>query len=262
MVNQTNSKQTTLVFEKRIVTPKYSIFHSFVKGNDGFVGYCRRRYNERISTKVQLDETNCDESRTHKKVQTLKAEDPRCFYHLGKFYVIDNTMHDVHIIEESRKQRVKIKLDGKNFSFISHNGLLYLIHYLHPLHLYIVDACTGDVTSVSQSDDDIDLEYRGGTPGYKIKDDVYIGFGHRTYIIDDKLIHDPFQWTITFPSSSDGPPFLDLKQIDKPPMALNICDPTCVIEHDTALYLVTAESDVAWFTDNQDYITNLYKIEL
>ena len=100
-------------------------------------------------------------------------------------------------------------------------------------------------------------EYRGGTPGYKLTDDKYYGFGHRTYTQDNILKHDIFKWIVYF--ENNKLPRILFFNITQPYNSRNICDPTSVIEINNKKYLITAESDKAWFYE-QDYITNVYEI--
>ena len=110
-----------------------------------------------------------------------------------------------------------------------------------------------------QVDDDgeeYNYEYRGGTPGYKLDDNKYYGYGHRTYIKNNTVIHDIFKWVVYFDQEL---PRISVFSIDQPNNSKNICDPTCVIEINNKKYLITAETDKTWF-EEQDYITNVYEI--
>jgi hypothetical protein len=69
--------------------------------------------------------------------------------------------------------------------------------------------------------------------------------------------HDIFKWVVYF--DNDRLPRISIFDIEQPDNSKNICDPTSIIEINNKKYLVTAESDDAWFTE-QDYITNIYEI--
>ena len=66
--------------------------------------------------------------------------------------------------------------------------------------LYTFDIETGDIKKIDVDDDkeNYNYEYRGGTPGYKLNENEYYGFGHRTYIQDGILKHDIFKWIVYF----------------------------------------------------------------
>jgi hypothetical protein len=100
-------------------------------------------------------------------------------------------------------------------------------------------------------------EYRGGTPGYKINENEYYGFGHRTYNDYGTLRHDIFKWIVHFENNTL--PSITIIEVDQPIHSKNICDPTSVVEVNNKKYLITAETNKEWFCD-QDYITNVYEI--
>jgi hypothetical protein len=172
---------------------------------------------------------------------------------------LDNYLHDMFLIDYENKKYTKINISGKNISFISHNNILYFIHYIKPFVLYTFDIETGDIKKIDVDDDgkNRNYEYRGGTPGYKLKKNKYYGFGHRTHIQNGILKHDIFKWIVSF--HKNKLPRITYFDIDKPANSKNICDPTSVIKMDDKKYLITAESDAGWFCE-QDYITNVYEI--
>ena len=133
------------------------------------------------------------------------------------------------------------------------------MYYIKPFQLYIYDIDTNNVINIDVDDDkkDYNYEYRGGTPGYKINDNEYYGFGHRTYINKNGVKHDIFKWIIFFDDNKK--PRVSHYNIDQPDGSKNICDPTSVIEINDKKYLITAESNNTWFSD-QDYVTNVYEI--
>ena len=104
------------------------------------------------------------------------------------------------LIDYGNKKYTKINISGKNISFINHNNILYFIHYIKPFELYTFDVETGDIKKIDVDDDknDYKYEYRGGTPGYKLNENEYYGFGHRTYIHENIMKHDVFKWIVYF----------------------------------------------------------------
>ena len=129
---------------------------------------------------------------------------------------------------------------------------------MKPLKLFKFDINTGTSSPIDVDDTSpCNYEYRGGTPGYKLNETTYYGFGHRTYEEHDCLKHDMFKWILYFEHNKK--PRISIIDIDKPANAKNICDPTSVITINNQQYLITAESHKGWYS-KQDYITNVYKI--
>jgi hypothetical protein len=255
-----------LTFFKRIETTKNSIFYSFIHYKNEIVGFGRNHYDsENKIKKIKIDESfNIIEDNN----ETFEGEDPRCFIHKETLYVTDNYLNRQKLYDYENKKFIKINSRGKNLSFISHNDNLYFIYLTQPFTLYNMNVIDGSVQSViTKNNYSRNPEYRGGTPGYKFKTNPnkYYGFGHRTYnkrimSTNNKsipiLIHDIFLWIVDFTNKN---PSIIVVDIEKPQDAKNICDPTCVIEINNKLYLVTAESEHSWFCE-QDYITNVYEI--
>jgi hypothetical protein len=244
-------------FIKRINTTSNSIFYSLIKKNDVILAFGRRHYGpERVIKKIILDaEFNIIEDNNINFI----GEDPRCFDFNNKIYVLDNYLNDMYLIDYDIMKYIKINISGKNISFINHNNVLYFIHYIKPFELYTFDIETGIITKVEVDDDkyDYNYEYRGGTPGYKLKDNVYYGFGHRTYMQNNILNHDIFYWNVVF--DNNKLPKIIHYNIEQPFNSKNICDPTSIIEINNKKYLITAETEYPWFCE-QDYITNVYEI--
>ena len=243
-------------FIKRINTTPSSIFYSLIKKNDVIIAFGRRSYIERTIKKIALDDSfNIIEDNNI----CFRGEDPRCFEYKNNIYVLDNYLNDMYLINYDIMKYMRIHISGKNISFINHNNVLYFIHYIKPFELYTFDVETETIAKVEVNDDkcDYNYEYRGGTPGYKLNDNTYYGFGHRTYLQGDVVKHDVFYWNVYF--DDNELPRISHFDIEQPPDSKNICDPTSVIEVNNKRYLITAETDHQWFCD-QDYITNVYEI--
>lgn len=242
-------------FVKRIDTTKDSIFYSFIHYNNEIVGFCRKYYNKHLIKKIKIDdEFNIIEDND----ETFCGEDPRCFIHNKKLYVTDNYVDKQHLYDYDSKAFISVKNHGKNASFISHKNNLYYIHRMKTFELNKIYLECGFSAIINVEQNENNFEYRGGTSGYRFKKDEnkYYGFGHRTYYDNHVLKHDVFLWIVDF---TNVKPSITIKDVPKPPNSKNICDPTCVIEIKGKLYMVTAESDSAWFC-YQDYITNVYEI--
>lgn len=244
-------------FIKKITTVQNSIFYSFIHHNKEIIGFGRRSWRERNLVKIKIDASfNVIEDSQR---PALRGEDPRCFQHNGRLYVVDNYLNDCFLIDVDTNIYFEINCYGKNFTFISHNGTLYLIDYIKPFSMFTFDIETGALQKVEVDDDEntLNYEYRGGTPGYKLSENEYYGYGHRTYHANDGVLtHDLFMWVVSFENEK---PHITIIDVVQPPNSKNICDPTCVIEIDENKYLITAETDKGWFSE-QDYITNVYQI--
>lgn len=243
------------IFVKKIDTTKKSIFYSLVNYKKNILAVGRQFYNKR-RIKFMLLDKNLNVKKDEEEY-ILKGEDPRCFYHNDDIYIQDNYWNDMYLINLTKNTKQKIDIEGKNITFISHNGKLYFIHYMCPFIMYEYCYDTGEIFPIKVNKSyEPQNEYRGGTPAYHYKDNLYYGFGHITYEHEKILYHDVFYWEVDF---SKNEPKIDIWNIKQPPGCLNICDPTSIIEIDGIHYLVTAESMNPWFED-QEYETNVYRI--
>lgn len=245
-------------FMKRIKTTPESIFYSMMPfpDNSGRIfAVGRRKYYERLLKCMMLD--NEFNVLNDNDVFLMRGEDPRCFYHNDCLYIQDNFWDDMHLINYTTKQDIKLHISGKNISFISHAGRLYFIHFMCPFALYELDLETGEIFPINVEEQHYaNYEYRGGTPAYKISDNLYYGFGHRTYQYNEQVLHDVFYWEVDF---AHYLPSIKIWNIEQPPYSLNICDPTSVVSINDTYYLITAETVNTWF-QNQDYVTKVYEI--
>lgn len=243
-------------FIKKIDTEKDSIFYSLIHYKNEIIAFGRQSYRNKFIKKITLDNNFVvieDNSSRY------TGEDPRCFEYNNKIYILDNYFNDMHLIEYETEKYHKINIPGKNISFINHNNILYFILFIKPFVLYTFDILSETITRVNVDDDEkcYNYEYRGGTPGYKVNENEYYGFGHRTYMKDNIMTHDIFKWIVHF--EDNKLPRIEFFDIEQPPNSKNICDPTSVIEINNKKYVITAETELPWFGD-QEYITNVYEI--
>ena len=244
-----------LRFYKKIETTIHSIFYALIHYNNQILGFARKYYGSGRNIKTVI--LDSDFNITTENKDLLKGEDPRCFIHNNELYVVDNYCDDIHLINYETKERFKIPLSGKNFSFISHNNQLYIIHTMKPFVLYGFDLVSKKLTKIpTNSPYKENKQYRGGTPGYTKDNKTYYGFGHRTHNTRQGLVHDIYYWEVDFRGDY---PSISIRNIVKPKSAKQITDPTSIIEINNIEYLVTAESIHSWDRD-QDYITNVYEI--
>ena len=252
--NKPPKKEITLY--KKIKTLKYSIFYSFIHYKNKIIGFGRKKYDEKMIVQVILN-NNFDiigESN-----EFLYGEDPRCFIFKNKLYILNNDFNKMTLIDYDNKTTIPLNISGKNISFISHKEELYFIHYIKPLQLYTIDIDSNQITNIPVNDDSnsYNYEYRGGTPGYKLNETCYYGYGHRTYTKNGLLNHDIFKWLLYF--KENNLPNLEIINVEQPINSKNITDPTSVIKINNIEYLITAESKEPWFC-KQEYITNVYVI--
>lgn len=247
-----------LNFIKTLDTTKYSIFYSFITFKNQILGFGRRNIlncNERVIKHIKID---CSFNIIEDNNILFKGEDPRCFEFGNSIYVLDNTYNDMYLLNFQLNLYLKIKISGKNISFICHNNKVYFIHFMKPFILYELNMYNGNVIKidVDNNNDEPNTEYRGGTSGFKLNDNEYFGFGHRTYNVNNTLKHILFKWNINF---STIKPILTITDIEQPINSKNICDPTSIIQINNIKYLFTAETDLPWFCD-QEYTNNVYEI--
>ena len=245
-------------FVKKINTKKNSIFYSFIKYNNEILGFGREHYSMEHKKIIKIkinDNFEIIEECTDK----LIGEDPRVFIFNKELYIQDNMLSDMKLINYENNNYIDIDIKGKNISFFEHKNELYFIHYIKPLHIYKFNINDKKISKIDVDDDknDYKYEYRGGTPGYKLDNNTYFGYGHRTYKVDKILKHDIFKWVLYF--EENKLPRISHYNIEQPSKSKNICDPTSVLIIDNKKYLITAESDFSWFRE-QDYITNVYEI--
>jgi hypothetical protein len=244
-------------FVKTLNVTNNSIFYSFIVFKNEILGFGRRNIlnvNERKIKHIKLDNKfNIIEDNN----VIFMGEDPRCFEYNNSVFVLDNTYNDMHLLDFKLNLYLKIKIDGKNISFINYNNRLYFIHFMKPFTLYELNMINGSSQKIDvENTYSCDYQYRGGTSGFKLDDNTYFGFGHKTYVNNDILKHDIFKWIINFENNK---PTLIITDVEQPINSKNICDPTSIIQIDNKKYLFTAETDLPWFVE-QDYVNNVYEI--
>lgn len=249
-----------LTYYKTIDITNEAIFYSIIKFKGNIICF-RRKYldlKKRIIDTLLINErlniiSNCKNK--------YCGEDPRSFIHNNKLYVVDNYYNDNHLIDVEKNLYLKLNIDGKNLTFISHKNRLYVIYRIKPFIFYEISLIDGSVNKIIEEYTELNNEYRGGTPGYIKSNNIYYGFGHRTYYNNDTMTHDIFMWELDF---NDTYPKIKIIDVEKPTISKNICDPTSIIEIDGVKYLITAETDKPWIIEEkkveQQYITNAYKI--
>lgn len=248
---------TCLEFIKKIEVTEKSVFYALIKVNNEIIGFGRqllyKNSGDDYIKQVKLNDSFdiIEDNNIH-----FTGEDPRAFYHNNTLFVVDNYLNKIRLYDVEKQKYISIRAYGKNFSFISHNGELYFIHVMRPFILLHINLETEEIKQCEVSSlGDCNGEYRGGTPGYYLRDNTFYGYGHRTYHKNGILTHDIFYWELDFDKMS-----IQFTDISKPENALNICDPTSIIEVNGISYMITAESERDWGISNQDFITNVYKI--
>jgi hypothetical protein len=282
----TNLDSIQLCLKQRISTKPNSIFYTLIPLSKGFLGIYRHHYAS-YDLGVAFLNDNFDIIIDHN--ERYGGVDPRSFMHLGEWYIIDNSLNRNRIIRlqipelanpdlnesieetntNSNNQDTFLPIfeevygpesgdlnysKGKNFTYISEGEVLYQVRWFYPLEIYRFEETMKSTQLVHKSDSKPDDKYRGGTPGYSTGyHGEYIGFGHYTITQKRKLKHLPFVWKLNIFTKSLETRILDLKPI------YNIMDPVAVISLDDKFYLITAESHLSWFS-NQDYVTNIWEI--
>jgi hypothetical protein len=241
-----------LEFVAKLAVPDQSIFYSgFFDGK--FVHlFGRATWRSRAVTYALVHPSNF--SVVSCRLTDIRAEDPRFFIFNGRKYLIDNYLHNVTVICMDSLRYVQVDLPGKNFVWFEEDGELFVIHRLKPLTVYKINPDTGFSTLVNFTKDpgSEDPEYRGGTPLVKVNSSFEFGLGHRTIDGPNWVIHDPFM-------IRKNDHHVDIIPVRKPPSALRLMDPACIIQIYDYFYLVTAESSNPWWYP-QDYRNLIYRI--
>lgn len=261
-------------FVKQLNTTNNSIFYSIINYEDQVIGFGRKHFSQSGIKTIIMDMSFNIIEDNDKTI--LSGEDPRCFVHKNILYIQDNTFSNMKLIKYNNDTVSRIgpiRRQGKNITFISHNENLYYIHWMKPFIMYKLDTDTMtdiQITPLRNSihtSNEANNEYRGGTPGYKLSENEYFGFGHRTYNSriekEPTVIHDIFYWKLTFHDNDNDIPSFQTLDIPQPPNSLNICDPTSVIMLNNKMYLITAESNLPWFSENGNkFVNNVYEINI
>jgi hypothetical protein len=188
-------------------------------------------------------------------VPTFKGEDPRVFAYRGRTFFTDNFINDTHFIEPASGKLYKVPIAGKNLTVMVNDNDLFIVQWFAPLRVFkCVDFETQSYAVVHSDSAFSDQTLRGGTPGvYDTHTRTFWGMGHRTWTEPcGRLRHTPFRWEI------DPETWLaHFVRFDDRPWSRAIVDPTSLIFRDDGWFVVTAESDVSWFSD-QDYDTCVY----
>jgi hypothetical protein len=174
-------------------------------------------------------------------------EDPRVFHWNGRDYLANNLLDGVAICDLQTGQETPVGLKGKNFSFLPGDDLTF-IRWFSPLEIHQLDAGTTRPLIKRRWPDfrmSLPDSWRGGTPGTRIEDGLYAGFGHRTLDLASGLRHDPFVWRLDLRGRRCR---LDARVVELPDRWA-LCDPTCVLERGGRTYLITAQSPLAWFSE-------------
>jgi hypothetical protein len=253
-----------LKFERRIETPKNSVFYTFARYQGKLLGFGRRSvFPDWTVRDISCNELD-DDFTNMRETRVIRGEDPRVFVHQGKTYVIDGYLNDVHMycIDEGYR-RIKLQLPGKNLSFLSVGSQVFVVFSFMPFIMVEIDIDTGRVIRQLDVDNERPMKYllyRGSTYGHHLKDNYWYGFGHMTYHghkhpmkPEDIVYHDPFLWIVKM----DTVPKLQMFIVHKPPKALRIFDPACIFEGK----VFSAESDLLWGEDT-DYVTNMYSLDI
>ena len=254
----TNIKGIRLERVARIPTPEAAVFYTLKELNDGtFEAFYRQRYDTQVIGRCLIDPTTWNIIEDHGAV--CPGEDPRSLTHQGIDYLVDNSWGSSSLIIPEDDYRVcRLPSKGKNLTLISHGRELLCIEWLRPLSILstIASPYPENWKRLGRERANDDYTLRGGTPGYGTpKEGVYVGFGHRTIASLENVTHTPFAWRL------DCAQWELLVEDVAGKFERPITDPTCVIQHDGRLFLVTAESHLPWFGRVQEFFTCVDEIK-
>lgn len=173
-------------------------------------------------------------------------EDPRVFVWNGRSYFTNNLLNQCGICDADTGDEIPIRLKGKNFTYLPGNELSF-ISWFNPLEIRTL--APGPPRRTTRRPWSIfrmpsQASWRGGTPGVMIEKGLYAGFGHQTLHESGELRHYPFLWRLDLRGPRTR---LETRLVELPGM-WPLCDPTCVLERGGKTYLITAQSPLAWFS--------------
>jgi hypothetical protein len=249
----------------RVKTPDGAIFYTLVQ-HEGvgdpptFEAFYRHRYDGRVLGKCIIDPDTW--AITHDSGPVCPGEDPRSFSHRGTDYLIDNSWGaSCLIVPKDDFKRCLLPSKGKNLLLVSHGDSLLCIEWLEPLNVLETTETPYPDTwrRIKKGREASDFSFRGGTPGYTTTaKGVYIGFGHRTTLVNGVVAHTPFAWRLLV--DDENGPSIQITPV-KGRFDRVITDPTCVISHRGRFFLVTAESHMPWFGGMHEFFTCIYEIQ-
>jgi hypothetical protein len=223
------------------------LFGSFVQANLGLRGVFRETwFSERNKFNGVLTEMYGDPGFLS---SFAEGEDPRVFWHNSQVWCLyfrwnPSRQDGTHFLKnlvtgEDIPVTVPLNHQGKNWTPVSLNGRLLVIHSLVPFLSFFVDTSSGEVTvntlpSVLHSGF---TEWRGGTPGRPDGDHI-IGVGHRTI---NPNRHQPFWWRIHPISGAAEFIPLDDEELQSDGMFVN--DPTSLLDTNR---IVVCSTPHAW----------------
>ena len=118
----------TFNYIKTVSVKKDSIFYSVIHYKNEILGFCRDRYN---SNSIRFVKFNIHFDIIDDNATMIEGEDPRCFIHRDKLYILNNFFSRMTLFDYDSKITIKLPFPGKNISFISRDDELYIIHYIY-----------------------------------------------------------------------------------------------------------------------------------
>jgi hypothetical protein len=254
-----------LRFVSTIPTAKKSIFYSLKPEPNEATGLYEAYYRTRFDS---MSIGKCHIAPRFWRIvfdegHVASGDDPRFVSHGENSFVQDNTWGNSRLLDvDDHYKAYRLPSDGKNLTIVPAGNPLYCLEWMKPLRVMMLpDPITKGydgawVRKISRSDG-VDLSFRGGTPGYETTEKgIFLGMGHKTSEIRGRVVHRSFFWRLDTRRWK-----LTTHDLDVDGLFTNaIVDPTSVLQYDGRFYVITAESQNPWFTEMQDYVTNIYEI--
>ena len=198
------------------------------------------------------------------------GEDPRPIVMNNRKYVLTqryvNKIYDVqnYVVDIETGEAELYKVDepdffyGKNWSPFVYQNKLWIINRFDPFTL----LCDGKVMHQYTCKTNLPIannnftQYRGGANGIEVSDGVIFGIGHNTNHSRQPIRHVPYIWVLDFNVTT-----LSLMDMPDFPSDYNLCDPTSLWVEDEKMYVACYEGPDIWSTENQDYISSIYRVD-
>lgn len=217
-----------------------------------------------------INENQDDSYLSYKNIFLLNnlkgLEDPRPFILNNKRYILTQKwngcfenikMYIINVDTNEYKEYIVNEPNffyGKNWVPFVYNNELYIIYGFDPFIILKDGNVIVKINTNLEKQNGVNFcQYRGGTNGIQIDDNIIIGFGHRTI---NTTTHIPFLWKLDIKNRR-----LIINNINYNNY-FNIIDPTSLWIENNNYYLSICESSNRWDYNNLDIYSRIFKIDI
>ncbi len=196
----------------------------------------------------------------------FNGEDPRPFKLANEEYIVSQRFHgdfktvENYIVNVNKGDNYLYKVNrnnffyGKNWTPFVYNNELYILHRFDPFTVIKNGNIIIEIQMNLPNDSTDFCQYRGGSNGLQIDDNIVVGFGHRTYTNYD---HMPFIWILDFKNKT-----IEIMNLINYEKKERINDPTSLWKENNQIYLSIFESSKRWHDHDLNCRSLIYKINL